>query len=586
MEQGPSRGKKVPKSVLTWVVAVTLALGGVPAQSFAVEVQEGRDNPRVADAQAVFRIAQGDIGASGLSWTLDEEGQLVIAGTGTLDCSGSDFSPSPWAAYDDAIESVVVGENVAPGASLARLFYGCSHLKSVSFPDWDTSAVTDLSQMFSGCHSLERVDLSGWDTSHVTDMSALFAGCTSLTSAGVAAWDVAHVTDISQMFSGCSSLASLDLAGWSTKSVVNMSSLFAGCAELESLRLGSAWDTSSVVFLGGAFSGCSSLKALDLSCWDTSRVVNMGSLFGGCTSLEALDVARWDTSSVATLGGLFVGCASLKSIDLSGWSTSSVASAGGLFAGCTSLRSLRFGGGWTWPLEESSLPAGTAWYNAEGKAMVVPWTPASGTYTTQPVSAPSEPEASGPASGGPSTVILASSRATGSKAASKARLKLNRHGVVKLKKKGKTVRLKANLPVRWSSSDKRVAVVSRSGKVRAKRTGFARITARSSNGRVASVLIQVGKPVKVKSVTLYKGKKKLSRKAVLKLAKRGRSVKLTAQVRPSRATAKKVTWKSSNRKVAVVSKSGKIVAGKRGVCKIAASTIEGKRAQVMVKVLR
>lgn len=582
MEQGASRGKRLSRKVLTWAVAATLAVGGVPAQALGAELPEAGD-ARAETTSTDSLVAQGSLGESGLSWALDDAGQLTIEGAGTLDCAGSDFSPSPWSAYSDAIESAVIEPGVRPGASLARLFYGCAGLRSVTFPDWDTSAVTDLSQMFSGCHSLTQVDLASWDTSHVTAMEGLFAGCTALTSLDLSAWNTSSVTDLSQMFSGCSSLSALDLTGWDTSAVTNMSSLFGGCSRLASLRLGAGWDTSSVVYMGVLFSGCSSLSALDLSGWNTSQVVNMGSLFGGCSALATLNVGDWDTANVTTLGGLFVGCSSLRSLDLSGWSTNSALSAGGVFAGCTSLQSLRFGNGWTLPLEASSLPAHTTWYNGADEAMVVPWIPTAGTYTTtRPAPLPVQPA---PSPSAPATVVPSPSRPAVQKT-SGVRLKLNRHGTVKLKKRGKTVRLKANLPVKWSSSDKRVAVVSKSGKVRAKRTGFARITAKAANGKTASVLIQVGKPVKVKSVTLYKGKKKLSRVAVVKLSKPGRAVRLAAKVRPTRAAAKKVTWRSSNRKVAIVSKSGKVVAKGKGTCKITATTVEGKKATVKVRVLR
>lgn len=564
------------------MVAATLALGGVPVQALGAESSETGD-AQTEPSSADSLVAQGTIGDSGLSWTLDGAGQLTIAGTGTLDCTGNDFSPNPWSAYSDAIESAVIEPSVRPGVSLARLFYGCAALQSVTFPAWDTSAVTDLSQMFSGCHSLSGVDLASWDTSHVTAMEGLFSGCTALTSIDLSAWDTSAVTDLSQMFSGCASLPSLDLTGWDTSAAANMSSLFGGCSRLASLRFGPGWDTSSVVYMGGLFSGCSSLSALDLSGWNTAQVVNMGSLFGGCSALASLNVGDWDTANVTTLGGLFVGCSSLRSLDLSGWRTDSVTSAGGLFSGCASLQSLRFGSGWKLPLEATSLPAGTTWYNGVGEAMVAPWTPTAGIYTTaRTTPLPVQPT---PAPSAPATVVPSPSRPAAQKASS-VRLKLNRRGTAKLKKRGKTVRLKANLPVKWSSSDKRVAVVSKSGKVRAKRTGFARITAKAKGGKTASVLIQVGKPVKVKSVTLYKGKKKLSRKAVVKLAKPGRAVKLAAKVRPSKAAAKKVTWRSSNRKVAVVSKSGKVVARGKGTCKITATTVEGKKAAVTVKVLR
>ncbi|GAA2529220.1 Ig-like domain-containing protein [Rarobacter incanus] len=81
-------------------------------------------------------------------------------------------------------------------------------------------------------------------------------------------------------------------------------------------------------------------------------------------------------------------------------------------------------------------------------------------------------------------------------------------------------------------------------------------------------------------------KVKLSKKKVtLRLKKNKRTIKIKAKVTPSNASDKKVTWTSSNTRVAKVSKGGKITAKRVGKATITATTRDGaKRAVVKVKV--
>jgi uncharacterized protein YjdB len=98
-----------------------------------------------------------------------------------------------------------------------------------------------------------------------------------------------------------------------------------------------------------------------------------------------------------------------------------------------------------------------------------------------------------------------------------------------------------------------------------------------SQGKFSLKLSQYSKVTKVsvkqKTVTL-----KLNKKSK-------RSIKLKATVAPANASNKKVTWASSNTKVAKVSKSGKVTARKAGKAVITATTQDGaKRAKVKIVV--
>lgn len=92
---------------------------------------------------------------------------------------------------------------------------------------------------------------------------------------------------------------------------------------------------------------------------------------------------------------------------------------------------------------------------------------------------------------------------------------------------------------------------------------------------------KVARKVAVKKVLLSK------KKVTLHVRKKtARVVKLTASVRPKKATAKKITWRSSNRKVAKVSKKGKVTAVKRGRAKVTAKAPSGAKASATIVVKR
>ena len=82
------------------------------------------------------------------------------------------------------------------------------------------------------------------------------------------------------------------------------------------------------------------------------------------------------------------------------------------------------------------------------------------------------------------------------------------------------------------------------------------------------------KTVKAKKVVVNK------KRIVLK---KGKKVKLKAKLKPANAT-EKVTFKSSNKKVAKVTKKGVVKAVKKGKCKITVKTASGKKAVVKVTV--
>ena len=145
--------------------------------------------------------------------------------------------------------------------------------------------------------------------------------------------------------------------------------------------------------------------------------------------------------------------------------------------------------------------------------------------------------------------------------------------------KGKSATLSATVSpstandkkVTWKSSNTKVATVS-NGKITAKGKGTATITASTSNGKKATCKVTV--KIAVTKVKLSTTKFNLNK---------GKSKTIKATVTPSDATDKKVTWKSSNKKIATVSSSGKVTAKGKGTATITA-TAGGKKATCKVTV--
>lgn len=158
-------------------------------------------------------------------------------------------------------------------------------------------------------------------------------------------------------------------------------------------------------------------------------------------------------------------------------------------------------------------------------------------------------------------------------------IRLNKKGTVTLKQ-GKTLALKVTFSPRyasstlsWRSSKSAVATVSKTGKVKVVAPGTAKITVTTSNGLKASVTIRVpAVPATKVAIT-----------APTRTVKVGRTLQLKASLTPSDAT-DRVTWKSSNAKLAKVSQTGKVTGVKKGTVTITATAASGKAASVKITV--
>ncbi|WP_026511600.1 Ig-like domain-containing protein [Butyrivibrio sp. LC3010] len=113
----------------------------------------------------------------------------------------------------------------------------------------------------------------------------------------------------------------------------------------------------------------------------------------------------------------------------------------------------------------------------------------------------------------------------------------------------------------WKSSNTKVATVNKNGTITAKKKGNCNITVSTTDGKVsATCKLTVKKdPIKVKKASVNKKKVTL---------KKGKSYSLVAGFKPFNATIKSISYKTSNKKIATVSKKGVIKGKKKGTCTI------------------
>lgn len=148
--------------------------------------------------------------------------------------------------------------------------------------------------------------------------------------------------------------------------------------------------------------------------------------------------------------------------------------------------------------------------------------------------------------------------------------------------KGNTVTLKpvftpsnaSNKNVTWTSSDTKIATVSKNGKVKGIKGGSAIVTCVSEDGGyMATCLIKVVEPI-----TSLKLNKKSATIGV------GKTVKLKATLKTTSATNPKLRWTTSNKKVATVSSNGTVKGKKVGSCTIKVTTTDGSKKTAICKI--
>lgn len=139
---------------------------------------------------------------------------------------------------------------------------------------------------------------------------------------------------------------------------------------------------------------------------------------------------------------------------------------------------------------------------------------------------------------------------------------------------------KGDKVVSWTSSNKKVVTVSASGKLKGKKAGTAKITVKLASGYSVWFKVKVQK-ANVKTTSLKVINKATGKKAAKKITlKRKAKLSLSAVTAPV-TSKEKVTFASSNKKVATVTSKGVVTAKKKGTAVI---TVKSGKKSVKIKV--
>lgn len=119
----------------------------------------------------------------------------------------------------------------------------------------------------------------------------------------------------------------------------------------------------------------------------------------------------------------------------------------------------------------------------------------------------------------------------------------------------------------WSSSDESIATVDKNGNIKALKEGEVTITVKTEDGKYsASCKVTISKSVvNAESVSISGANQ----------VEAGKTVKLTATVKPDNATNKNVIWSSSNPNVARVDANGNVTGLRAGTVTITVTTVDG-----------
>ena len=121
--------------------------------------------------------------------------------------------------------------------------------------------------------------------------------------------------DSSAMFDQSKSVTSIDMSGLDTSRVTTMEKMFQSCIKMTSLNI-SNFNTSNVTSMVSMFAGCRVLKKLDVSSFNTKKVTRFSNMFSSCRELTSIDVRSFDTSSATDFGSMFKECCKVKTIYL------------------------------------------------------------------------------------------------------------------------------------------------------------------------------------------------------------------------------------------------------------------------------
>ena len=254
---------KSKKSMFQSIFALILSLAILSGMTVAVYAEA---EPQTVDS--------GTCGKN-VSWTLYDNGKLVISGTGKMyDYTDYGNDRSPFYFKKSLLKEAVVEEGVTSIGKYA--FYKCSSLTSITIPD---SVISIGNSAFSYCSGLTSINIPN----SVTNIGySAFSGCSCLTSINIPD----SVTSIgNSAFYGCSGLTNITIPD-SVTSIGD--SAFSYCSGLKNIYI-----PDSVTSIGySAFHRCSSLTNINIPDSVTSIENNA---FIYCSGLESIKVDEKNT---------------------------------------------------------------------------------------------------------------------------------------------------------------------------------------------------------------------------------------------------------------------------------------------------
>ena len=416
-------------------------------------------------------------------------------------------------------------EKIGDGA-----FFGCGGIKEVRLPESIKAVGVN---MFSGCCKLADVYLPQGITA--IERSA-FSGCHAIESIDLPK-DVQSIGD--GAFLGCRRLKSIDLPG-GVESIGE--GAFSYCTKLKEVRL-----PEGIKTIGDEmFHGCSNLSDIYIP----EGVGSIGKdAFSYCPKLETVHLPK----AVVSIGDkAFSHCDRLDNVVIPAGAKSI---GGGAFSYCGSLENIR--------IPDSVKQIEKRAFNKCNKATIE-------------CSDKSYAKSYAVENGIPYRIV---NKAPGSRLA----LTVNGQGV----KDGQMLKVKTRkaytlqamrggvkTQVEWKTSNAKVAAV-KAGKVTVKKAGSATITATASDGRKTRVKLKATKAAVRVSKVQVSGSKAM---------KRGSKQVLGLAVAPATADNTKVSWKSSDAKIAQVDKNGKVTAKKKGTAVITATAKDKSRKKGKIKI--
>lgn len=139
----------------------------------AIDVFSDGESADSVDTQTAKSVTASGAVNDNVTWTLYEDGELVISGNGLVPPYYSETSV-PWNSYKSQITSLTVEDGITYIGDYA--FFGCGILENVTIAD---SVVEVGRKLFEECTSLEHVTLS---KNLKAIPECMFTKCVSLTS--------------------------------------------------------------------------------------------------------------------------------------------------------------------------------------------------------------------------------------------------------------------------------------------------------------------------------------------------------------------------------------------------------------------